>query len=211
MTPKQFLKRALVGSALGMIVVVAASLSYAYVVPSLLDADSILYATTDEISEKSIETFQNTTEKIEKIHNSNLSSSPLEAYAKYRESTSSAGIVDYSAVSSGKVTRIIDGDTIDIDGIRIRLALVNTPERDQYGYEEALAFTRSSCPVGSTAVYDIDDGQKDSYGRMIAKVWCLPAGKSLNSMLIEHEHAEILSRFCSVSEFGDDDWAASRC
>ncbi len=41
MTPKQFLKRALVGSALGMIVVVAASLSYAYVVPSLLDADSI--------------------------------------------------------------------------------------------------------------------------------------------------------------------------
>ncbi len=102
--------------------------------------------------------------------------------------------------------------TLDVDGVRIRLALVDTPEREEPGYAEATAFTRHNCPVGSTAMYDADDGQTGgSYGRVIGKVWCFghpveTPDTSLNAMLIHAGHAEILSRFCSASEFSSDDW-----
>ena len=35
----------------------------------------------------------------------------------------------------GIVNYVIDGDTLDINDIRIRLALVDTPEREQDGYK----------------------------------------------------------------------------
>jgi endonuclease YncB( thermonuclease family) len=47
----------------------------------------------------------------------------------------------------GIVERVVDGDTLDIDGQRIRLSLTNTPERDQQGFSDATAFTKSLCPV----------------------------------------------------------------
>jgi endonuclease YncB( thermonuclease family) len=33
----------------------------------------------------------------------------------------------------GTVTKVVDGDTLDINGTRIRLAIVDTPERGQPG------------------------------------------------------------------------------
>lgn len=111
---------------------------------------------------------------------------------------------------AGTVTRIVDGDTIDVDGnLRIRLALVNTPERGEPGYAEATAFTGRVCPVGATAAYDTDDGQRGgSYGRVIAKVWCAGAPDvSLNELLVMNGLAEIDSRFCLNSEFGSEQWA----
>ena len=38
---------------------------------------------------------------------------------------------------SGIVTEIVDGDTLDVNNVRIRLTLVNTPERGESGYQEA--------------------------------------------------------------------------
>src|SRR5205809_172995 len=74
---------------------------------------------------------------------------------------------------SGTVTYIVDGDTLDVDGQRIRLSLVNTPEVGQPGYQEAKDFTATTCPVGSRALVDEDDGQTaGSYGRIIAVVYC---------------------------------------
>jgi hypothetical protein len=105
----------------------------------------------------------------------------------------------------GTVTKVTDGDTIRVDGIAIRLALVNTPERGAAGYSEATAFTSSICPVGATALVDEDDGQTEgSYGRMVAKIYC---GKMLNEELLLAGHAEIYTQFCNVSEFGAEDWA----
>ena len=43
----------------------------------------------------------------------------------------------------GNVTYIVDGDTLDINGIRIRLSLVDTPERGQPGFREAKEFVSS--------------------------------------------------------------------
>lgn len=107
---------------------------------------------------------------------------------------------------SGAVTRIVDGDTIDVNDVRIRLALANTPERGETGYGEAAAFTAGLCPVGSTALVDEDDGQTSgSYGRMVAKVFC--GGRNLNADLLEAGHATILATYCSESEFAGEEWA----
>ena len=122
--------------------------------------------------------------------------------------------IPYATAQSATVTRVIDGDTLQVDReITIRLALVNTPERGQPGYAEATAFTRSECPVGSAVVYDADDGQRGgSYGRLIAMVWCSESAGgsesySLNDLLVARGHAEIDTRFCGQSEFADDEWA----
>ena len=55
---------------------------------------------------------------------------------------------------TGTITKVVDGDTIDVDNVRIRLTLVNTPERGESGYSDAVAFTKQHCPVGTIAVYD---------------------------------------------------------
>ncbi|MEM2760552.1 MAG: thermonuclease family protein [Nitrososphaerales archaeon] len=106
----------------------------------------------------------------------------------------------------GIVTRIVDGDTVDVDGKRIRLALVNTPERGEPGYSEARNFTSALCPLGSTVLVDQDDKQMyDRYGRMVAVVYC--DGTLLNAELLSAGHAIILTSFCNVSEFGTEAWA----
>lgn len=110
----------------------------------------------------------------------------------------------------GTVTKIVDGDTIDIDGKRIRLALVNTPERGQPGYSEATDFTASLCRFGGIAYYDTDDGQLGgSYGRTIAQVYC--NDKSLNEELMVNGHASIYISFCDTSEFAKESWAVEEC
>lgn len=107
---------------------------------------------------------------------------------------------------TGTVTKIVDGDTLDVGTTRIRLALVDTPERGEPGYSEATDFTKSLCPVGSTVLVDEDDGQKSgSYGRMVAKVFC--DGRILNAELLDAGHADIFTQYCNVSEFAGESWA----
>ncbi len=125
---------------------------------------------------------------------------------------SGTGLSSVIGLKAGAVTRIIDGDTLDVEGKRVRLALVNTPERGEFGYKDATAYVSSKCPVGSVAVYDVDDGQPGgSYDRVIAKVICHYSSDavSINEMLVTSGHAEILERFCTKSEFAREAWAQS--
>ena len=104
------------------------------------------------------------------------------------------------------IKTIVDGDTLDIGDFRTRLALVNTPERGQAGYTEATRFTTSTCPIGSEALVDEDDRQKEgSFGRVLAVVYC--SSRNLNAELLINKHAVIDTRFCSNSEFGSEGWA----
>lgn len=106
----------------------------------------------------------------------------------------------------GTVTDIVDGDTLDVDGRRVRLALVDTPELGEAGHEAATQFTANLCPVGSRALVDEDDGQTGgSYGRIVAVVHC--GGRNLNAELLYAGHAVILEQFCGVSEFATQSWA----
>jgi len=107
---------------------------------------------------------------------------------------------------TGKVQTVIDGDTIYIDGYKIRLSLTNTPERYEEGYSEATTFTRNLCSVGSEILVDQDDCQPyDRYGRVLGKVFCID--KLLNEELLENNHAWILTQYCSKSEFSKESWA----
>lgn len=105
----------------------------------------------------------------------------------------------------GEVTKIVDGDTIEVDKKRVRLSLVDTPEKREDGFEEATEHTRKTCPVGTFALIDIDDQQPhDRFGRAIAKVIC--GTTNLNASLLENNHAITLNIFCPESEFRNDDW-----
>ncbi|RDJ30991.1 MAG: thermonuclease family protein [Crenarchaeota archaeon] len=107
---------------------------------------------------------------------------------------------------AGTVDRIVDGDTITVDGKSIRFALVNTPERGESGYEEAKSYIATICPVGSTVIVDEDDGQTEgSYGRMIAEIHC--NGYNLNEEIMESGLAVMYAGFCDSSEFAGESWA----
>lgn len=110
----------------------------------------------------------------------------------------------------GTVTEIVDGDTIDVNNVRIRLSMVNTPEIGEAGSNEATAVTESVCPVGGSALVDEDDGQKEgSYDRLIGVVYCNGSPTSLNQLLLEQGKAIVYEDFCSVSEFASDNWVTS--
>ena len=110
----------------------------------------------------------------------------------------------------GNVTYIVDGDTLDINGIRIRLSLVDTPERGQPGFREAKEFVSSLC-LGKKGELDVDDGQRrgDRYGREIGIVYC--NGVNINEKLMNERLARILADYCDISEFSKENWARDSC
>lgn len=107
---------------------------------------------------------------------------------------------------SGPVTYIVDGDTLDVNDIRVRLALVDTPERGDIGYQPAKTFVKDLC-LGKQAEVDIDDGQRggDAYGREIGVVYC--DGVNINSELLDKDLASMYTEYCDISEFANDRWA----
>lgn len=111
---------------------------------------------------------------------------------------------------AGPVTEVIDGDTVDISGsVRIRLALVNTPEVGQTGFESAKKFVEDLCLFKNGEV-DMDEGQRQgSFGREIGMLYC--EGLNVNEALMNNSMATISTEFCDVSEFADEIWAVSYC
>jgi micrococcal nuclease len=110
----------------------------------------------------------------------------------------------------GTVTKVVDGDTLDINGTRIRLAIVDTPERGQPGYDKAKNFVESLC-LGKKGQLDVDSGQRrgDRYGREVGVVYC--DGLNVNAKIMENKMAKILTQFCDISEFSKENWTGSQC
>ena len=105
------------------------------------------------------------------------------------------------------VTRVIDGDTLDVEGsLRIRLVLVNAPELNATGGPESRDYLTSLCS-GTKALVDEDDFQigHDPYGRVLAVVYC--GSTNANAAMISSGHATTYYAFCSVSEFGSAAWS----
>jgi endonuclease YncB( thermonuclease family) len=75
---------------------------------------------------------------------------------------------------SAQVTRIIDGDTIDVDmngvGYRVRYVGVNTPERDETCYQEA---TDANAALVQNQIVTLvrDVNNTDRYGRLLRYVY----------------------------------------
>lgn len=120
----------------------------------------------------------------------------------------------------GTVTRVVDGDTLDVDGKRIRLVLVDAPERGEDGHAAATARLAELCPVGARAAVDIDDAQRGgSHGRAIATVACESGGRAAvaNAEMVKSGHASVYGEFCAVTELAGRDrdaraaWAREAC
>jgi endonuclease YncB( thermonuclease family) len=113
-----------------------------------------------------------------------------------------------AACFAGPVTRVVDGDTLDVSGQRVRLVLVNAPERATRFGPAATEHLWQLCPVGSAALVDQDDLQlTDDYGRMLGVVWC--GEIRANEAVIRAGHARLYERFCRQSEFGLQLWAVT--
>lgn len=110
----------------------------------------------------------------------------------------------------GIINYVVDGDTLDINDIRIRLALVDTPERGQDGYKEAREFVKNLC-LNKKGEVDIDDGQRrgDRYGREIGVIYC--DGINVNKALVENNLTKIYTEYCDISEFSKEEWAIKNC
>jgi len=100
---------------------------------------------------------------------------------------------------SGVVTKIIDGDTIHVDGKSVRFALASAPELSGFGGVDSRNFIQTICPVGSSVIVDEDDSQTEgSYDRMIGVVYC--NGMNLNAELLDADLGYMADQFCDSSE-----------
>ncbi|MBI2836480.1 MAG: thermonuclease family protein [Chloroflexi bacterium] len=76
-----------------------------------------------------------------------------------------------TAPDTALVIRVIDGDTIDIEGgIRVRYIGIDTPERDEVFYREATEANRRLVE-GKNVRLEKDVSDKDRYGRLLRYVW----------------------------------------
>ena len=107
---------------------------------------------------------------------------------------------------SGTVTKIIDGDTIHVDEVSVRFALVLAPNLEGYGGKDARDFIQTVCPVGSRVLVDEDDGHVLGEDfRMVGLVTCNDV--ILNQEVLDANLGNLEVRFCSASEFVNDGWA----
>ena len=120
-----------------------------------------------------------------------------------------SGLVTTSSNFSGIVTKVIDGDTLDVmtperETITVRLALIDAPETNEPGFDEARNFMTEQC-LDKNAEVDPDNNQGLTYGRTVAVVYC--EGINVNEAILENGFADVYQDFCDVSEFADSNWA----
>ena len=92
--------------------------------------------------------------------------------------------------SSAKVRRVIDGDTILLEnGKEVRYLGINTPERGQAFFQEAMALNRQLVE-GRWVRLERDQIFEDRYGRLLAYVYI--DGVMVNEQLVEAGLAHLL-------------------
>jgi micrococcal nuclease len=92
------------------------------------------------------------------------------------------------------VTRIVDGDTFRCGDLgRVRLLLIDSPERDQAPHGEgARAALLALLPVGSEARLEMDVQPRDQYGRLLAYAY-RPDGLQVNEMMVRSGFAVVVT------------------
>ena len=111
----------------------------------------------------------------------------------------------------GRITKIIDGDTLHFDAVKYRLSLIDTPERGEDGALEATKALKALCPKGSTAYMDEDSITPfDKYGRHLGTVWCEGNNYSTTAGAWLHENGHLekfYTDFCGTTEAAMPEWA----
>lgn len=101
--------------------------------------------------------------------------------------------------ATGVVTRLVDGDTLEVDGVRVRLIGIDTPESKRPGSPvecfalEASARTAALLPVGTGVRLVLDVERTDRYGRTLAYVYRQSDGLFVNAALVRDGYASVLT------------------
>ncbi len=94
---------------------------------------------------------------------------------------------------TARVTRVIDGDTIDVelDGetVRIRYVGVNTPERDEVCYTEATQ-ANANLVEGKTVRLERDQSDTDRFDRLLRHVYV--GDTFVGAQLVRQGYAEVV-------------------
>ena len=105
---------------------------------------------------------------------------------------------------NAKVTKVVDGDTIDLAidlgfdiwyNSRIRLYGINTPESGTRDLEEkkrglaAKDRVLELCPVGSSVMLKTQKDAQGKYGRILGEIFVPGIIQSVNQLLVEEGHA----------------------
>jgi endonuclease YncB( thermonuclease family) len=106
---------------------------------------------------------------------------------------------------TAQVTRVIDGDTIDVEmngvGYRVRYIGMNTPESDEVCYQQATD-ANAALVSGKTVTLVKDSSNVDQYGRLLRYVYA--GGTFVNAELVRGgwaENAEYPPDTAHASEF----------
>jgi len=113
-----------------------------------------------------------------------------------------AGVGCTSGPDTATVTRIIDGDTIELeDGERVRYLMVNTPEttggKDECYGTNAVTFN-TDLVLNKTVELRYDVEAQDQFGRTLA--WVTVDGQEVNRLIIERGYGCVLH----IPPNGDD-------
>jgi micrococcal nuclease len=98
----------------------------------------------------------------------------------------------------GRVTHVVDGDTIRLGEERVRLIGVDTPETRKPGTpvqcfgKKATAFT-TKLVAGRKVRLELDVEERDRYGRLLAYVIRVDDGLSVNAELVRRGYATPLT------------------
>ncbi|PJF22124.1 MAG: hypothetical protein CUN56_07585 [Phototrophicales bacterium] len=112
-------------------------------------------------------------------------------------SISSGDVIEVAEIPFGaeqaQVTRVIDGDTIDVaingQTFRVRYVGVNTPERDEPCYQEAVSANRAL--VENQTVWLVKDtSDTDRYDRLLRYIYV--GNVFVNATLVYQGYAEVV-------------------
>lgn len=99
-------------------------------------------------------------------------------------------------IAQDTVVNVIDGDTLEVydnGSIQIvRLLCVDTPEKNQTGYEEAKIFLQSEV-LGKQIVLQSSITDKDNYGRLLRYVYVNESGNMIfiNKLIIDRSYGTL--------------------
>jgi endonuclease YncB( thermonuclease family) len=99
-----------------------------------------------------------------------------------------------SSLPDNYVTQIIDGDTFQINtGEIVRLLCVDTPEKNQTGYEEAKYYLESLI-LNKEVILQGSITNTDKYLRILRYVYLNESGEFLfiNKMILDNNYGELL-------------------
>lgn len=111
--------------------------------------------------------------------------------------SSSNTIIEVDQIPYGaeqaRVTRVIDGDTIDVelngDTYRVRYVGMNTPERDEPCYQDAVNANRDLVE-DKTVWLVIDTSETDRYDRLLRYIYV--GSVFVNATLVNQGYAEVV-------------------